>query len=237
LSTWSKYGPAANGAWAVAPGGNSVTQSINGNPTFFVGPDTYINTTLRGRIRVASTWDDDYIGFVMGYNSPLDNGQAMDFVLFDWKSADQDLAKEGFALSRVQGNITNYVPGFTNHTDSAGFDALATSFGSTLGWTANTSYDFEIKYMSDRVTVLVTGGVYKAPTAVLDVAGVFPEGRFGFYNLSQEGVTYSGYTVEQLPVPEPSSIWMALAGMMVTVAPLCSRRLSKAEECPTKRKE
>jgi hypothetical protein len=223
LTTWSKRGPAANGNWTVAPGGGSVTQSINGNPTFFVSPDSFLHTTLRGRIRVNSASDDDFIGFVMGFNGPVTTGNDMDFVLLDWKQTNQSdsgfLGSEGFALSRVNGTITNYSPGFWGHTDSAGFDNLATNFGSTMGWADTTEYAFEIQYGSDRVTVNVTGGAFASPTTVLDVAGSFPEGSFGFYNFSQANVTYSGFTLEDLPppvagVPEPETYALMALGLV-----------------------
>src|SRR5690606_6053488 len=68
LNTWEKRGPSANGNWTVTPDGSSVFQSINGDPTFFVSPDNQINKTIRGSIRVETTTDDDYIGFVFGFN-------------------------------------------------------------------------------------------------------------------------------------------------------------------------
>lgn len=219
LNTWSKKGAPGNGTWTVSAGGATVTQSINGDPTFFVGPDSFINTVLRGKIRVATTGDDDLIGFVMGYKAPAGTGNDMDFVLFDWKQTNQAsggfTAFEGFALSRVNGTITNYIPGFWGRTDSAGFDNLATNYGTTLGWVDNTEYTFAITYMADRVTVDVSGGVYATPTTVLDVAGTFPEGQFGFYNYSQASVVYSGFTIEQLPppIPEPGTLALMTAGL------------------------
>ena len=221
LSGWSKRGPASNGNWVVAPGGASVNQTINGDPTFFVGPDTFLNTVLRGKIRVATSGDDDFIGFVMGYSAPVANGNDMNYVLLDWKQVNQNFsgaqALEGFTLNRVNGTITNYIPGFWGHADSVGFDNLANNHGNTLGWADNTEYSFEISYMANRVTVNVTGGVYAAPTTVLDVAGSFPSGQFGFYNYSQAQVTYSGFTLEQLPpppVPEPATYGLMLLGLL-----------------------
>ena len=48
--TWEKKGYSESGKWAVEPGGESVNQLINGLPTFFVGPDTFINVRISGSI-------------------------------------------------------------------------------------------------------------------------------------------------------------------------------------------
>lgn len=226
LSSWAETGPPANGTWTVSAGGATVTQSINGDPTFFVSPVSFSNTVLRGSIRVNNAADDDYIGFVMGYSAPAGGGNDMNYVLFDWKQNSQPsggfTAQEGFALSRVNGTITNYLPGFWGHTDSPSFDVLATNFSGTNGWEDDTTYQFAITYQSNRVAVSVSGGVFTAPTTVLDVTGTFPEGRFGFYNYSQAGVVYNGFTLQSAPptdppvgaIPEPGTYALMLAGLV-----------------------
>jgi hypothetical protein len=231
LTTWQERGPAANGVWTVAPDGTSVFQSINGDPTFFVSPTNQINTTIRGSIIVepSGNGDDDFIGFVFGFNGPASTGNDMDFVLFDWKQANQSsggfLAQEGFALSRVNGTITNYVPGFWGHTDSAQFDVLATDFGSTRGWADNTLYNFEILYQVNRIAIEISGGAFGAGQTIFDINGSFPDGRFGFYNYSQQSVRYAGLTEEVTPpngnvIPEPSSL--ALLG--ISALAMCALR-------------
>lgn len=234
LSTWSERGPAGNGNWVVAAGGGSVLQTVNGDPTFFVGGASQIDTTLRGKIRVETTGDDDYVGFVLGYQAPLGTGNDMNYLLFDWKQASQAsggfTAQEGFSLNRVNGTITNYLPGFWGHTDSTGFDNLATNYGSTLGWVDNVEYDFSILYQSNRVRIDIAGGAFGTGTTVFDVAGVFQAGAFGFYNYSQSMVRYSGITEEATPpedppppppppnaVPVPGSLSLAALGLGLLV--------------------
>jgi hypothetical protein len=216
LTSWQERGPAANGNWTVAGGGTSVFQSINGNPTFFVSPTNYLNTTLRGTIKVETASDNDLVGFVLGFNGPASTGTDMDFVLFDWRQGTQGGSQEGFALSRVNGNITNFAPStspFWVRGDTTGFDNLANDYSATRGWVDNIEYSFEILYQSDRIRVFISGGAFGAGETIFDVAGSFPSGAFGFYNYSQASVRYAGLTEEDTPtggggspVPEPSTL-------------------------------
>ncbi len=206
LTTWQKRGPAANGTWNVASGGGSVTQTTNGNPTFFVSPGNFLNSTLSGTIRVVSS-DDDFVGFVFGFQGPAATGNDMNFLLLDWKRGNQTfggrLAQEGFALSRVNGTITDYNPGFWGHTDSDEFDVLATDYGADRGWRPSILYTFEVLYQENRIEVVVSGGAFGTGETIFDLAGTFEAGRFGFYNYSQAGVTYAGITEEDTPLPPP----------------------------------
>lgn len=213
LSTWSEKGNSGNGVWTVEGGGTSVLQTINGDPTFFVSPTNLINKKFTGKITVtaAGASDDDYIGFVFGFNNPTGNSASgndtYNFVLFDWKQFDQlfggFLASEGFALSRVNGTITDLIPGFWGHTDSPEFDVLQTSFSSTSGWEETIEYTFEITYQETNFKLVLSGGAFGAGTTIFDIAGSFPDGAFGFYNYSQAEVRYSGLTEDDAPPPPP----------------------------------
>jgi len=217
LSTWSKQSVPGNGNWVVSVGGDSVNQTINGNPTFFVSPNNYINTEFKGKFKVYNAGDDDYIGFVFGYTKPISGIHAdndYDFLLFDWKQANQDVAKEGFALTRVQG-ISNYDP-FWNHVDNPpSFDVLATDFSTTKGWEDNVEYEFTLLYQTNRIKIDLKGGngFLKDGLTIFDiVGGPFPDGRFGFYNYSQAYVTYQGFTEAVIPIP--SAVWLLGSGLL-----------------------
>src|SRR5690554_3436137 len=70
LNTWTEEGAPSNGNWVVSGDGSSVNQTINGDPTFFVSPNNFLNTAFDGSFSVNTTGDDDFIGFVFGYQSP-----------------------------------------------------------------------------------------------------------------------------------------------------------------------
>ncbi|MGK7904226.1 MAG: PEP-CTERM sorting domain-containing protein [Hormoscilla sp.] len=243
LSTWTQEGVPANGKWVVSADGASVLQTINNNPTFFVSPDEFIDTTIQGKLKVEGRGDndDDFIGFVFGYQSPIatnnDGVNDFDFLLFDWKQKTQRLAQEGFSLVKVNGAISNYDPNFWDHKSSSKFDLIATDYGSSKGWQDRTEYDFTLLYESDRVKIDIDGNTIFDISAD-EVGGEFQPGRFGFYNFSQEAVRYSGFTQKDTSptppeterVPEPSSVLGLLAFSAVGLAGLKRKKQHKSQD-------
>lgn len=211
LSTWTAEGP---GNWVRAGDNNSVNQTVNGSPTVFYSDFNGQGRSLSGTIRVNTTSDDDFIGFVLGYDAGELAAGSTDFLLIDWKQANQGsyggTALEGLAISRVTGGLPD-ASGAWWHDSSAGVTELAraSSLGST-GWADNTTYTFDIQFTSSNVKVFVDNVLQ------LNVNGSFSDGRFGFYNYSQENVTYAGISDDVLPpptgVPEPAAWAMMIAG-------------------------
>ncbi len=214
LNTWTPESyPAVSGfgagVWNVAADGSSVTQTVNGQPTMFVSDFPVFNTEVEGQITV-SGGDDDYIGFVLGYLPGDTTSAAADYLLVDWKRGTQGFdfgapsctpgstAPAGLAVSRVVGIPT--ADEFWGHTT---FDAPACSDlnngltelarGSNLGatgWSANTTYTFKFEFSSSNLRVYVDN------VLEMDVSGSFANGRMGFYNFSQAGVTYNAFTLD-----------------------------------------
>lgn len=222
LGTWTQEGVTAGPNWQLAADRLSVNQTVNTPvPTFYVSSTTFIDTTIRGRFGVQTTSDDDFIGFAFGYAAPLlsnaDNPRTNSFILFDWKQAAQSSAAVGFRLAKVSGthnNASHESNQFWGHSSTSGmtFTRLANP-AVNVGWADNTLYDFELTYRRDRITIRLRGGTGALSnwTTVYDVLasslpnGLFPDnqfpnGRFAFYNLSQERVRYEGFTQEGDPI-------------------------------------
>ncbi len=73
LSTWTVEGPDL-GNWSVSDDGTSVLQTVNQlGPTFFVSPGALFDQSINGSFGVETTSDNDYIGFVFGYQGPLES--------------------------------------------------------------------------------------------------------------------------------------------------------------------
>src|SRR5690606_3068053 len=68
---WTGEGDPTHGRWVVEPDGRSVVQELNGDPTFFVGPEAYFDAPIEGVWQVGAAGDDDIIGIVFGYQAPV----------------------------------------------------------------------------------------------------------------------------------------------------------------------
>lgn len=94
LATWTAepYPAVAGfpaGNWQVAGDSSSVTQTENGQPTVFFSDFSARNTTVTGTVEVLTAGDDDYIGFVLGFEPGDSTAAGADHLLVDWKRATQ----------------------------------------------------------------------------------------------------------------------------------------------------
>ncbi len=217
LTSWESDG---DGSWTVQGAGNdSVFQSINGRPTtFFEAGSNAQNTSIAGIISVETTNDDDFIGFVLGYQDGEMLSGTSDFMLIDWKKRDQALGKGGLAISRVL-NATRDTE-FWEHTGGVTEIARGTNLGNT-GWASNQSYNFDIVFQSNLIQVKVNNILELSITAADAGLTAFSDGAAGFYNYSQGSVRYAGITEEQITVSAPATL--SLFGILI----LMSLRLRK----------
>jgi len=216
LSNWEQRGDLINGNWVYDNSNNSLRQTTNSSdPTFYVSDNKYLNKAVEGSLKVNTTSDDDMVGFVLGFESAVDNLESINkFLLIDWKQGNQNQPGYGAANAEIRlsyfnttendntvfwetqtandtwGNIDVYEP-------SNSFDGVNTSGG----WVDNFTYRFKAVYTESNVKIYFDfgNGVY---TKVFDVDASsvpffnsFPDGKFGFYNYSQDQVIYDNFTV------------------------------------------
>lgn len=225
LSTWTREG---TGTWNLQPGNNAVIQTVNGNPTVFYSDYSAFGNRLSGTIRVGTTGDDDFIGFVVGFTpGDLTDGTS-NFLLVDWKQGTQSSfgcsGDRGLAVSLATQGLANNAGAWCHQ----GFGVTELARGTTLantGWVDNTEYTFDLEYTPTNLKVFVDGALQ------ININGAFTDGRFGFYNYSQASVRYAGITNDPLPggVPEPATWAMLIAGFGV-IGVSMRRRRSTAQQ-------
>ena len=221
LDGWTQEGPMSNGDWTVSMDGRSVKQTRNGDPSFFVSTKEYIDTTIEGTLKTTSA-DDDFMGFVFGYQGPLsangDDPKDVDMLLFSWKGGQQSGTPEGMTLARMTAWPMGSYSGWSwwSHKETSTYDVLATNYGDSEGWERHGEYKFKLTYTKDYIEISMDDEVVMSVTAN-EAGSTFPAGRFGFYNYSQASVTYSGFQASTQPAPpadvtiEPQSTYLRVA--------------------------
>ncbi len=193
FNTWAPAGYPTNGQWSVQNGGSQVYQGANGAQAFYVSPYDLMNVHISGTFRSNDT-DDDFMGFVWSFLNPINPIDTFDAWLFDWKQRDQDAAREGMSVCRLNGYIPNSYPGvdhrqFWDHTPSPGFSVVANNWGSS-GWGWRTNHNFDLYLTYSKATIYVDGALK------FEINDCFKPGKFGFYNLSQSDCIYSNFQYE-----------------------------------------
>ena len=228
LSSWIENGYPNNsaGTWVVQPGNDSVKQTINGAPTvFFESGSNAQGTALRGTISVANDGDDDFVGFVLGYQNGEITSSSADFWLIDWKQGNQSGQTAGLALSHVSGDLTGTTTGVSGEWwqhDAPVNEVLRATNLATTGYLDNQSYTFDLIFSDSLIQVKVDGVVELNYTSADNGGALFMNGAFGFYNFSQSQVTYAGLVEDTNPgelngeVPLPASLPFLLSAFGLT---------------------
>lgn len=188
MSSWATDG---DGNWTYQETDNSWYQSINGSATVLYDPNqSSINSAISGTISVQTASDDDWIGFALGYQQgEVLQGAGTDYWLVDWKKATQGDAPVGLGMYHV----TEGSGSWTKTQTGSGFRQVATGNNlANTGWESFTDYTFDILFDSNLIEVFINDTLEMSVTA--EIAGVdrFKDGSFGFYNMSQSNVLYSG---------------------------------------------
>ena len=230
LSSWTPLtltfpGGQPAGNWVLQPGNTTVIQTVNADPSFYLNNLNQTSFSMDGSWRVNTSSDDDFMGFVFGYQD------SSNFYLFDWKESSQDSyggnATDGMTIKKYQGATGNGLNDLSlqefweNESSVGDMTVLAQNHGNTKGWTHSTLYDFHLDFNlnpGEIHIVVQQGATVLWDTTVID--NTFTGGQFGFYNFSQQAVEYAGF--EQtggvpVGVPEGGSavalLGLAMAGL------------------------
>ncbi len=226
LSSWTAdtydlTGGQNAGNWVLSNNDETVTQTINADPSVYLNGVNQTSYTMDGHWKVTTDSDDDFMGFVFGYQNDHQ------FYVMDWKQATQNAgdpwgyAQAGFRILKIDATsrsdlvLKDFWEAGATTTNST---VLASTYGT--GWADNQEYDFHLDFTSTgEFSIEVFDGTTDVSlwdTTVTDSS--YTHGQFGFYNYSQASVEYSGF--EQTggvivdPVPEPATMFLFGTGLV-----------------------
>ena len=228
LSSWTEHtydltGGQSAGNWVLSGSNTTVTQTTNADPSFYRNNNNLTAYTMDGSWQVTTASDDDFIGFVFGYQND------QQYYVMDWKQAYQNaggtygIADAGFRILKIDalagdGNLV--LKDFWG-SGTVNSEVIASNTGAGKGWADNTSYDFHLDFRkaSGDIAIQVMQGESTLWDVVL-VDNSFSSGEFGFYNFSQASVEYSGFEQTggipgEVPIPAAAFLFApALLGFM-----------------------
>ena len=172
--------------WSISADALTVTQTLNADPAVYVSTLPVSGVSMTFELTVNTTDDDDFIGWVIGYEPGEGAATTADWLLFDWKQGAQTwdgfYTPAGLAYSRVQGPVTSAYDLWSHQGDVVEV-RRATTLGST-GWADNQTYVIQVDYSINGFDIYVDGGLE------FSERGTFPLGYFSFYNFSQPAIEY-----------------------------------------------
>ncbi|MFT5477311.1 MAG: hypothetical protein ACI8Y8_002657 [Planctomycetota bacterium] len=194
LSTWQpiqyEFFSQADASWDLQPGNTSVIQSVNADASIFLSDFDAVGQTIQGTWRVETGADDDFMGFVFGYQG---RGQ---YYLLDWKGASQNTADVGMSLKIVQMPV-GMDPTSGDLWPTAGSANVTVPLHNTVPWVAFVDYEFELTMVPGNIEITVREGTTVLEHWVL-ADSTYTSGQFGFYNYSQGPILYQGFTQESV---------------------------------------
>ena len=187
LGTWSvvQYdhaGGQPNANWVLSSGNTVADQTVNADASILLSDFDIAGTALDGSWRVHTTSDDDFMGFVFGYQN---RGS---YYLFDWKQSDQNDGTYGFAERGMSVKVIH-----TGAADPTGPQlwqsspppaAVTVLRHNTIPWADNTDYQFHLSFFPGIFNIQVNRGATLLQSWNV-VDGTYGDGKFGFYNFSQ----------------------------------------------------
>ena len=183
--------------WVVSSDNTSVIQNLNSNPSAFLNGVDKTNYSMQGFFKVDTTTDDDYIGFVFGYQD------STNFYLFNWKQTfqagtDGVNSQGGFSVKKFsapQGtNFTNN--DFSGDVDTQNMKILASKYGNENGWHDYETYSFYLCHTPGAFQIRITDTSTTLWEITIDDLS-FTSGQFGLFNNSQPSAVY--FNLEEGP--------------------------------------
>ncbi|XP_063594895.1 cartilage oligomeric matrix protein-like [Penaeus indicus] len=185
--------------WVVYDDGAEIHQTVNSDPALAIGDHVMIDVDFDGTFFIEDTSDDDFVGFVFGYQS---NAR---FYVVAWKKGPQNWfnqAERGVTLKLVDsatgpGSALRDALWLTGSTPN---QATLLWHDGSIGWTPNVAYRWQLHHRPNIGTIRFY--LYQGTNLVMDSGNIYDGtlqgGRLGLYCFSQEEIIWSNvkYTCE-----------------------------------------
>jgi len=193
LSSWTQFtytqSTLGQPRWTFNNDFTQARQNNNSKPSALLSDTELDFGQISGTLRVNTPSDDDAIGFVFGWQDPRN------FYLFEWRAGSQQLGL-GLALQGMSLKVMHSDPQLPGEAivapttpDPADGQLL---YHNDIPWQDRVDYEFTLEVHPGQFTITVRRGA-----TVLDSFTLFDDthgqGKFGFYNFSQEQVVYQGF--------------------------------------------
>jgi hypothetical protein len=170
-------------------------QTANGLPSAYLNDIVLENTVVTGRFSVQTASDDDYIGFVFGWQDKEH------FYLVRWKQARQSycggIAEKGVSLVAVSSATPlDKCADFWASVGTARVSVLTPPSENPEGWVDRIVYEFTLSHKPGDIKIEIRDVVANKLVAKMSsLDATYPRGKFGFYNHSQSDVRYQFFSI------------------------------------------
>ncbi|HIG30438.1 MAG TPA: hypothetical protein EYQ50_22625 [Verrucomicrobiales bacterium] len=184
--------------WVIQNDGQGVVQTMNFLASAFVMKARPGGSRIQGQLRNDEAKDDDYIGFIFGYQD-LGN-----FYLFDWRAGND--AKEELGLAR-QGMSIRSFHSESPLTESDLWPTFESSLKATvlfrndIPWIPHQDYHLDLIHQQGFISIQIRDS--NGEIAHIEFQDkTYAPGQFGLYNFSQPNVVFSDFSVTQVVQPQ-----------------------------------